>query len=181
MRLVVLIIFLIECWQMELILRGKQWKYWWQQFSKKQKRCASLHWSFFLLNGHRWSSFWGVNNRTTNDKNLIKKKCASLHWSLSQMELISKGKHPKYWWRKLSKKTKTLRLVALIIFLIEWRQMELISRGENMEKWCPDPPGTPPRNPPPLGSAVWEARLLRLNHLFPSRLRLVLVSWIRYI
>jgi len=46
MRLVALIIFSIEWTQMELILRGRQPKYWWQKSDKKQKRCASLHWSF---------------------------------------------------------------------------------------------------------------------------------------
>ena len=57
----------------------------------------------------------------------------SIEWR--QMELILRGRQPKYWWQKFSKKTKKMRLVALIIFSIEWRQMELILRGKQSKYW----------------------------------------------
>ena len=47
MRLVALIIFIIEWTQMELILRGKQPKYWWQKSDKKNKKDAPRYTDHF--------------------------------------------------------------------------------------------------------------------------------------
>jgi hypothetical protein len=72
MRLVALIIFLIEWTQMELILRAKQWKYWWQVSTIKTKkdapRCTD-HFAYWMdTDGVH---FWGVSNGNTDDRNPI--------------------------------------------------------------------------------------------------------------
>ena len=71
MRLDALIIFSIEWNSYELILRGKQLKYWGQQIGKITKTCALMHWSFLVLNEIHTRLFWGVNSRNTRAKKYV--------------------------------------------------------------------------------------------------------------
>ena len=79
------------------------------------KRCALMHWSFFLLNDDTKYLVWWVNNRNTDAKKARPKNHVFF----------------KNGWKPSQK----MRLDALIILLIEWGHQVSYSWGKQSKYW----------------------------------------------
>ena len=53
------------------------------------KRCALMHWSFFLLNDDTTCHIWGVNNQNTATKQNIKNICLLCMYSMMLLDITS--------------------------------------------------------------------------------------------